>query len=37
MEDLEKMRNENTSPEDETFKVIPVNNINDIIKIAIIC
>lgn len=36
MEDLEIMRNENVSPEDETFKVIAVNNIHDVIKYSIV-
>ena len=36
MEDLEIMRREGTSPEDDTFKVVSVKNIFDVIKHAII-
>jgi len=36
MEDLEKMRREGTSPEDDNFKVIPVSHIDEIIKYAIV-
>jgi hypothetical protein len=36
MEDLERLRRECLSPEDETFKVLPVNCINDIIVNALI-
>jgi ATP-dependent Lon protease len=36
MDDLEKMRREGFSPEDETFCVIPVNNINDVFQHALI-
>lgn len=36
MEDLEKMRRDGTSPEDDTFKVIPVSHIDEIIKYAIV-
>ena len=36
MEDLEIMRREKNSPEDDTFKVIPVSHIRDVIKYAII-
>lgn len=36
LEDLEKMRREKISPEDDNFKVILVDNINDIIKYSIV-
>jgi len=36
MEDLEIMRRENNSPEDDTFKVISVEHIKDVIKHAIV-
>jgi ATP-dependent Lon protease len=36
MEDLEKMRREGTSPEDDGFKVIPVTHISEILKHALI-
>jgi ATP-dependent Lon protease len=36
MEDLERLRREGLSPEDDTFKVISVESINDIIANAII-
>ena len=36
LDDLEKMRRENLSPEDDKFKVILVTNIHDVIKYAII-
>jgi predicted ATP-dependent protease len=36
MEDLEKMRRDGTSPEDDNFKVIPVSHIDEIIKYAIV-
>ena len=35
LEDLDIMRREGNSPEDDTFKVIIVSNINDIIKYSI--
>lgn len=36
MEDLEKMRREGISPEDDNFKVISVSHINEIIKHALV-
>ena len=36
LEDLEIMRKENNSPEDDVFKVITVKNIHDVIKYAIV-
>ena len=36
MEDVERMRREGLSPEDDNFKVIPVNNIKDILANALI-
>ena len=36
MDDLEKMRREKTSPEDDSFKVISVTHINEILKYALI-
>ena len=36
MEDLERMRREGLSPEDENFKVIPVNNIRDVLTHALV-
>ena len=36
MEDVERMRREGLSPEDDNFKVIPVSNIKDILANAII-
>jgi ATP-dependent Lon protease len=36
MEDLEKMRREGISPEDDNFKVIPVTHIDEILKHAIV-
>lgn len=36
MEDLEKMRREHLSPEDDTFKVIPVDTIKDVIANALV-
>jgi ATP-dependent Lon protease len=36
MEDLEKMRREGTSPEDDNFKVIPVSHIDQIIKYSLV-
>ena len=36
MDDLEKMRREGTSPEDDSFKVMPVAHINEILKYALI-
>ena len=36
MEDLEIMRRENNSPENDMFKVIPVSHIRDVIKYAIV-
>jgi predicted ATP-dependent protease len=35
LEDLDIMRREGNSPEDDTFKVITVSNISDIIKYSI--
>ncbi len=36
MEDLERMRREGLSPEDDTFKVIPVHNINEVLSHALV-
>lgn len=36
MEDLDKMRREGTSPEDENFRVIAVNNIHEVFENALI-
>lgn len=36
MEDLERMRREGLSPEDENFKVIPVNNIREVFTHALV-
>jgi predicted ATP-dependent protease len=35
-DDLEIMRREGNSPEDENFKVIPVADIHDVIKYALV-
>ena len=36
LEDLEKLRRENVSPEDDNFKVYTINHINDVLKHCII-
>jgi len=36
LEDLERLRQEGVSPEDETFKVIPVSHINQVIEYALL-
>ncbi len=36
MEDLERMRREGLSPEDDTFKVIPVHNISEVLSYALV-
>ena len=36
MDDLEKMRRENLSPEDDNFKVIPVTHINQVLEYALV-
>jgi len=36
MEDLERMRREGLSPEDENFQVIPVNNIKEVLTHALV-
>ena len=36
MEDLERMRREGLSPEDDKFKVIPVNNIREVLTHALV-
>jgi ATP-dependent Lon protease len=36
LEDLEIMRREGNSPEDDTFKVITVSNINEIMELALV-
>jgi ATP-dependent Lon protease len=36
MEDVERMRREGISPEDDNFKVIPVNNIREVLAHALV-
>ena len=36
VDDLEKMRREGLSPEDDTFKVIPVSNIREVLEFALV-
>ena len=36
MDDMERMRREGTSPEDDNFKVIPVNNIKEVLEYALV-
>ncbi len=36
LEDIEIMRKEGTSPEDDVFKIMAVNNINDVLKLCLI-
>jgi len=36
LEDIEIIRKEGNSPEDDTFKVIAINNINDVLKLCLI-
>ena len=36
MEDVERMRREGLSPEDDNFKVIPVSNIKEVLNYALV-